>query len=248
MAKQIFEQIRNDEALRGDTNFCGPVALAIVADRPIKEVNESMIRKGRRVVGKGVFDCDWKAELKDMRVEWIDVTKEVKAAGATTVNNITKVLNPNKRYLINIRGHLLAFAGGEIQDWTADRRHKITRVLEIVDGNAPATYKVEAENTAVLDLEIKIKEALGGWLYTKRNKKEVNVEIKSGSLNVFLAPLKDGTVRCAIGVRRFWNWEAEILLSTGKHFTKGKSHNTCKFEDEDEAMEFLHSLEKETRW
>lgn len=121
-----------------DKNYCVPIALAIMADRTAKEVSEDMIKKRLRRRGSGVRSTVWEPYMtKDLGLEFEDVSSKVLMGGGRTVRTVERVLNPKGKYLIQIRGHLLAYADGKIQDWSRDRKHRPQLILMLKDRSAP---------------------------------------------------------------------------------------------------------------
>ena len=70
----------------------------------------------------------------ELNLTFINRTKEVKAAGAKSVNSIVNIIDATKDYLVGVRGHCLAIVKGEVHDWTNDKMNRITDVYEVKDG------------------------------------------------------------------------------------------------------------------
>ena len=51
--------------------------------------------------------------------------------GGKTVATIGRMLPEQHKYLVFVRGHVLAISGGEVHDWTAGRKHRVNQVLRI---------------------------------------------------------------------------------------------------------------------
>lgn len=132
-----FAQLKADMP-NDDKRYCVPVALAIMADKRAIDVSEDMIRRRIRRKGQGVYEADWSLYMKDvLGLEFVNVTQDVVVAGGRTVKTVERVLNPKGKYLIIVRGHLLAYADGQIQDWAQGRKHRPRKILMLKDGNSP---------------------------------------------------------------------------------------------------------------
>jgi len=126
----IFKEARSQFDARGDTNFCGPMALGIVTGRNPVEIAEMMEAAGRRKKRQGCSVFDIIAQAKELGVILINRTDEVLRAGAKSVTSIVNVVDQNRNYLVGVRGHVLAVANGQVHDWTNDRKHRIKEVYE----------------------------------------------------------------------------------------------------------------------
>ena len=121
-----------------DKNYCVPIALAIMADKRAVDVSNDMIAKRIRKKRCGVYESNWSLYMKDeLGLEFIDVTQDVTMAGGRTVKTAERVLNPKGKYLIVVRGHVLAYADGQIQDWSKGRKHRPRKILMLKDGHTP---------------------------------------------------------------------------------------------------------------
>ena len=122
--------------LAGDTNFCVPLAVSLVSGKCIKEIDADMretpsqSRPGKtmRVKGAGVYARDWKWYIKErlgLKLFEVETT-------AATIRTLERVLDPSRRYIIQMKGHVGAFVDGSYQDWAQGRKHRIERVYEVL--------------------------------------------------------------------------------------------------------------------
>ncbi len=161
----IFKDARSRFHDSKDSNFCGPMAIGILANQDPVEVSKMMIESGRRKKGQGTQMPAIMEQGNILGLTFINRTKEVKAAGAKSVNSIVNIIDPNKNYLVGVRNHCLAIVRGEVHDWTNDRMNRITDVHEVKDGELGIlrvnVQAVKADSLA-LDLCDQIRVFLGG--------------------------------------------------------------------------------------
>jgi hypothetical protein len=124
-----------DQLGQSDTNACVPIALSILVGEQVTAINNDMINVGIRRRNRGVRDYLWMAYAEDvLNLKLNDVTSQVLAKGAKTSKSVARCLQPSKRYLIVVRGHILAYAHGEVQDWSASRKKRLKVVYEVTGG------------------------------------------------------------------------------------------------------------------
>ena len=130
-----------------DKRYCVPIALAILADKPAAEVSLDMIAKGARRYRQGSYQSDWQPYAEQvLGLNLKVVTSEIKRAGGKTVRSVARILNPKNKYLIVVRGHVLAYSDGKIQDWSALRKNRLQAVYQVSGGcSAVATNKRPAK-------------------------------------------------------------------------------------------------------
>jgi len=146
-----MEQFTQQVALmpNNDRRYCVPVALAIVSDKSAADISADMIGKGIRKPRQGVYESNWAAYAKQtLGLTLNPVTQEVRRAGGKTVRSVERVLNPSYKYLIVVRGHVLAYSDGKIQDWSAMRKNRLQTVYQVmcgseVDSSEPIIPKVK---------------------------------------------------------------------------------------------------------
>jgi hypothetical protein len=112
-----------------DDNCCAVVALAITCQVSFGKAFNLAKRLGR-VTGKGtpwniIFASYEALGYKLVRVE----------SYAKTVSSLSQHLPSTGRYLVHVRGHVLAFDGGTVKDWSEGRRHRIKDVYQVVKNN-----------------------------------------------------------------------------------------------------------------
>jgi hypothetical protein len=65
----------------------------------------------------------------------LDVSKQYKGR---TVRTLERELPAGKRFLVYTRGHVLGVRHGKVEDYTAGRLHRVTKIEEIVPRNPGA--------------------------------------------------------------------------------------------------------------
>lgn len=116
--------------LNDNRNFCAPMALSIVMERPIEEINTFLIQEKLRDKRGGMITSKIFQVLDYFGFSRFDVTSVCRKEGKT-VKTLGKILPRDRAYLIFTSHHCLAFRYGTIQDWTQNRLHRIQFVYLI---------------------------------------------------------------------------------------------------------------------
>lgn len=134
MQRHSFNDLHAESRARGERNDCTVKALAVVMGAPYDAAHRTLEQHGR-IRGRGCNRTVWLPALHALGGEYLDVTQAVRGAGGRTVLSIEQVLQrgafARRRFLILTRGHILAFDGERIVDWTQGRRHRVLAVLEV---------------------------------------------------------------------------------------------------------------------
>lgn len=150
----------------GERNDCSVVATALVTERDYAEVHRVFRLNGRKSRRRTEMSITFKS-LKALGFEAEQVYYPTRARGyiqnpgyanrfrSKTVTKIEGEIqrkDPKGHYLIRTRGHILAFANGRIQDWTAGRRHRVIEVYHVqpisIRGEVTMATKKTAKTTA----------------------------------------------------------------------------------------------------
>jgi len=164
---QTVEQARAN----GDRSFCVPLAASIVSGRDFDEVNNMMIRAGIRKKGTGSYMRDWLPFFKNrLEMNMVEITSHV-LQRARTVRTFERICNPNDRYLVRVKGHLLAVRDGKVQDWTQGRMHRIQQVWVVEGASEPKPASQPAPQPAPQPKTVKpaANEALRSYLIDDYN-------------------------------------------------------------------------------
>lgn len=120
-----YDRIAKDSAKCKEKKDCAVRAVTAVSNLPYEYVRRAFARNGR-ISGRGTpFPVIWKT-LKELNL-WV----EAKPKPAKTVRSLKKSLPKKGRYLVFVRGHMLAAVDGQIIDWTDGRLHRITEYYEV---------------------------------------------------------------------------------------------------------------------
>lgn len=157
---KLYKTISEKLKAQGDKAFCVPLALSCVTDKDIDEVNSILgstrsKRIGRSVMrkkGRGVATIDYldAGFLKTLGVKATPILTTSK-----TVCTIQRELYSTKKYLICVKGHVLAMTGGEIHDWTEGKRNRVQEVYRVdkldepTVESTPIIEKLKAEGAKV---------------------------------------------------------------------------------------------------
>ena len=144
MDKTTYQETRQQALNNGDTNFCVPMALSLVSGKPFNDVNNILLTEGIRRKRSGVSRTAYMSRLEThFGITAVNVTSQVRAAGGKTIRTVARVL-PKGRFLVGVRGHVVAVINGEVCDWTDNRMHRVLEVFEViaVDGELLGTPKV----------------------------------------------------------------------------------------------------------
>jgi len=128
--QHTWDALRHASAEHGERNDCTVKALAVALCAPYSVAHSTLAARGR-ITGRGCCEPVWGAAVQDLGGELRNVTQYVRNLGGRTVRSIERVLRQHfhgKRFLIGTRGHLLAFDGAEIVDWSRDGLRRVNRV------------------------------------------------------------------------------------------------------------------------
>ena len=106
----------------GETNDCAVRALAIPCNQPYMKAHALVSGRGR-INRKGTYFSQYIGALSDLGFRGVHVPRTT----AKTIRSLHKQLDPSKRYLVEVSGHLLAYVNGTIEDWTGDPERKPSR-------------------------------------------------------------------------------------------------------------------------
>jgi hypothetical protein len=80
-----------------------------------------------RETRKGTFPVMYHAVIRSLGFAIKRLTTPAK-----TVASLAQYCDPKKRYMCQVRGHVLAVVNGKVEDWSEGRRFGIKQVWEIV--------------------------------------------------------------------------------------------------------------------
>jgi len=133
---QTYNTIKYDTGEMNETNDCAVKALAIVGNLPYRVAHAALKDAGRKN-RRGTLVPQIEEATKTLGLKTlnkVDAPRKVTGAGYTACTIPT--LYPTGRHIVYTRGHVFALIEGIVQDWTAGRRHRITGVVTICNGEA----------------------------------------------------------------------------------------------------------------
>ena len=116
----------------GDSNFCSVLAVAVVADISYGKAFHAYKREGRRT-RTGTHKITQHSVLKQFKLKSErDYDKTAIYSGKTLNNVLTACKRWTGRYLVYVRGHVLAVRDGICEDWTAEgSRRRVIAIYKV---------------------------------------------------------------------------------------------------------------------
>lgn len=136
----MYEAILRQTKKFNEHNDCTVVATAITFGVPYKLAHEVLRKMGRKQ-GRGVrywLILDELAERisaitgKTYEITEVDLEKiRAKKGSGVTGMTVAEWLPKRGRFLCGSNGHVAAVRGGEMHDWSANRKTRITKILKV---------------------------------------------------------------------------------------------------------------------
>ena len=134
----LYGQLVSQAKEFDEENDCTVKAVAASAEISYSEAHALLKRNGR-TNRNGMYHHQYVSAVKDdLGREIITMGfKEMKSLAETigckslTMNNVVKVLDKNKNYLVNMHGHVVGVVRGEMADWAKGRKFKVISIIEI---------------------------------------------------------------------------------------------------------------------
>ena len=122
-----YSSIERDSMGMGERKDCAVRAVTAVSNLPYEYVHKVFAECGRKPKRGTPFHVTTKV-LKKLNI-WTDWMKP--PVGAKTICSLKKKLPKKGRFLVRVRGHILAAVDGNIVDWTEGRRHRIKEFYQV---------------------------------------------------------------------------------------------------------------------
>ena len=126
----LYNKTRAESHQFKETNDCAVVAVALATDCPYKDVHGIMGTLGREPRS----GTPWSIIKSTVHFLGFDVeitTPRKPCGGKYTSYKLPPNLDPNKRYMAVVSGHILAIINGRVEDWTQGRRCRIEQIWEV---------------------------------------------------------------------------------------------------------------------
>lgn len=121
-------ELRKVSNLVGEDNDCTVHALAIVTDVDYGTAHAELTKQGRQK-GRGCNQFKWLPAVNELGYVWREVTGHFEGK---TMNSLERELPKGEKFLITIRGHIIAFDGNAILDYSKGRRYRIKQIWHVV--------------------------------------------------------------------------------------------------------------------
>ena len=138
-----FHAMNNMTVIYREKNDCTVKALAITTGVDYHVAND-VLRKCGRKNRHGCYDPVWKKSysltghaLKQLSI--FEFLNKIPESYRKNIKNLTTyhpkkfpgIFDPNKKYIIQVRGHVLPVIGGKVVDWSSDRAKRAIAVYEV---------------------------------------------------------------------------------------------------------------------
>ena len=125
--EERYALLKTESMRYGERNDCSVIATAMIFSLTYNEAHSLLFRLGRnarRGFNMSILERHYKTRLSKP-------SRPKQPNGSSyTVKTIANTI-PVGKYLVYTRGHVLACINGDIYDWTEDRKHRVTHIVEI---------------------------------------------------------------------------------------------------------------------
>lgn len=111
-----------------DTNDCSVKALAVLGKMPYSTAHAHMMAAGR-IIGKGTM---WYVTEDSYKAAGLVLHPESDIHMGVSLKKVHTLLEPNKRYLIHVHKHALAFVDGKVEDYSKGTRKVVEGVWQVL--------------------------------------------------------------------------------------------------------------------
>lgn len=151
----------------GEDNDCVVIALTLLSNEPYEKVHNLLRTLGRKS-RKGTSDVVWTRALEHLSLK----LRRVRTDAKTTMN--LRVPDFTCKYLILTTGHMAAFVGGKIQDWSYGRRTRLRKVWEVTTDNCPTPFYRNTPAKVIIDKPVRKRKVESEVKFEIRWNKDVN--------------------------------------------------------------------------
>lgn len=128
-----FTKLQEESRKFGEKNDCTVKAFAIVTGMTYEDSRREMARVGRRTrkalaTNNALFNHNM---IRALKLNGFDV-KQVQCK-SKTVKTLQRNIKSNGRFLVFVRGHVLAIKNKQVEDWTKSRCHRIKSVWRVTN-------------------------------------------------------------------------------------------------------------------
>lgn len=190
----------------GETNDCAVRAIAVSCGVSYKEAHEALRTQGRKKRG-GASNFQWIAAIRELGFHVNEVTghfqaEEFDATGRKplvfkTALKAPEHLDPDRRFILQSSGHVAAWNGEEIVDWSKGTRTRIRQIFEVAADATDMLPKKTAD-----------------WSCRKQEKNDITFFVKTYR--------KDGDVEY-----RIYRRQCDYICWTNTARTRGHAEHAC---------------------
>lgn len=120
-----YEKIERDSLSLNEDKDCAVRAVTVVSNLPYTYVHKVFEQCGRKHRDGTYFETTLKVLQK------LNICIETAKTEAKTIRSLKHELPEKGRFLVRVRGHILAAVDGEIIDWTEGRLHRIKEFYQV---------------------------------------------------------------------------------------------------------------------
>jgi hypothetical protein len=113
-----------------ENNDCTVKAIAIATNTPYIKAHDVMGKLGR-VKRRGIRSSLWESTFAKETLAKLNYSHTVVKSQAKTISTLPNYLDPNKNYVVLVRGHALAVVRGVVQDFTAGSKRRVLSIWEV---------------------------------------------------------------------------------------------------------------------
>jgi hypothetical protein len=155
-----LETIQETREYLSDKGCCALVATAVAFDIDFKESQQYYDNAGRRRrTGTSILQINRVVDKLKLSQD-VNVEQEkpsIYTNGKTmTAGNCIKYLDDDCNYIALTSGHALGIREGKVEDWTAGRRHHITKLYKVTRRNKVQTVQSIDDLLASADVLINL--------------------------------------------------------------------------------------------
>ena len=126
----LYEKLTKESKKINEHNDCAVKAIAVVCNIKYQDAWKLASKFGRRFRGRTSSKT---VTIPAIRSKGFDceILENHKMNKAKTIKSLEPLIPSRGVFLVFTRGHILAIRGGEIHDWTKNRRHRVIAILRI---------------------------------------------------------------------------------------------------------------------
>ena len=130
-----FEELQAKTVEHGERNDCAVKATVVLCGVSYAEAHAALENHGRKYRQRAKTFKSHRDAIKSLGFELVE--EQFPGKTVVTLERDLKRYARGRKFLIEVRGHSLAFDGEEIVDWSQGRRHRITKVYRVKRVNTP---------------------------------------------------------------------------------------------------------------